>query len=72
MYNPIPIFVAFLIFTTGFVAAGAPSKIYGVNLGSWSVSTLVSLSFCRDNTDFGVYRLVLESWMLPAGKLTFL
>ena len=32
------------------VHAGLPSKIYGVNLGSW---------------------LVLEPWMLPAGRWSF-
>jgi hypothetical protein len=41
---------------------GLPSKIYGVNLGSWYaisgqvIAIVVHLSH---------YRLVLESWMLP-------
>ena len=48
------------------VNAGFPSKIYGVNLGSWSVSM-----FCLcSNVSLMVFllRLVIEPWMLPNGN----
>lgn len=74
MYCRILAFMVVSIFAALFAAAGTPSKIYGVSLGSWSVFALYYFDPGRgtNNTDFGHHRLVLESWMLPAGKSRFL
>lgn len=45
--------------------AGAPDKIYGVNLGSWYV---VRSPVCSACSHFGLARLLIESWMLPTGE----
>lgn len=46
------------------VHAGLPSKIYGVNLGSWSGKKKIIDEYMLTSL---LYRLVLESWMLPQG-----
>ena len=49
-------------------AGGDQSKVYGVNLGSWSllVSELIQV-WCADLLP---RRLLLEPWMLPEGHYT--
>lgn len=62
-----PSLALLIISLVGLVGAGLPSPIYGVNLGSWYVSFLTcfsTLTYLRK-----LDRLVLESWMLPQGRL---
>lgn len=47
-----------------------PSKIYGVNLGSWFVDPSTYPYFISSHGLYGS-RLVLEAWMLPQGARRF-
>lgn len=53
------------VFSLWGVNAGFHSKIYGVNLGSWSV-----MLYLCSNVSLMIFllRLVLEPWMLPSGN----